>query len=142
MTHRFAVSPDRGSPASLTDEQFLEGFEERALKSFSHQDHIRLAFIYARCGGVEAAVAGARKIREFAADAGAAGKYHETLTVAWARIIAHLAAASPGIAFPAFVKAHPELQDRGLLLRHYSEPRLWSEEARACFLEPDRLPLP
>jgi hypothetical protein len=136
------VSLIRASTASLTDEEFLERFEQRAFNSFSHHDHIRLAFIYARRGGVQAAVAGARQIRGFAADAGAAGKYHDTLTVAWARIIAHLAAVSPLITFPAFVTAHPELQDRRLLLRHYSEPRLWSEEARACYLEPDRLPLP
>lgn len=129
-------------PASLSDEEFVARFERRALSSFSHRDHIRLAFIYARRGGVEAAVAGARQIRGFAADAGAAGKYHETLTVAWARIIAHLAANSPEVPFPAFVTAHPELGDRGLLLRHYSEPRLSSEEARARFLEPDLLPLP
>jgi hypothetical protein len=136
------MTADTIPAASLTDEEFLERFERRALSSFSHRDHMRLAFIYACRGGVEAAVAGARRIREFAADAGAPGKYHETLTVAWARIIAHLVAGSPGVPFPAFVSAHPELQDRGLLLRHYSEPRLWSEEARARFLEPDRLPLP
>jgi hypothetical protein len=133
------VSP---SAASLTDEEFLSRFERRALDSFSHTDHLRLAFIHARRGGVEAAVAGARRIRGFAADAGAAGKYHETLTVAWARIIAHLVAGSPEAPFAAFVSAHPELRDRGLLLRHYSEPRLSSEEARARFLEPDLLPLP
>jgi hypothetical protein len=133
---------DQSATGSLTDEQFLERFERRALDSFSHRDHIRLAFIHARRGGAEAAIAGARRLRGFAADAGAPGKYHETLTVAWARIIAHLAAGSPGVAFPVFVSAHPELQERGLLLRHYSGARLWSEEARARFLEPDLLPLP
>jgi hypothetical protein len=126
----------------LSDEEFLERFERRALRSFSHRDHIRLAFIYARRGGVDAAVAGARRIRGFAADAGAVGKYHDTVTVAWARIIAHLAADGPEVPFPAFVDAHPELGDRGLLLKHYSEPRLSCEEARARFLEPDLLPLP
>lgn len=130
------------STCSLSDEEFFERFERRALSSFSHRDHIRLAFICARRGGVEAAVEGARRIRGFAADAGAPRKYHETLTVAWARIIAHLVAVSPGVPFPTFVEAHPELQDRGLLLRHYSEPRLWSEEARSTFLEPDLRPLP
>lgn len=128
--------------AGLSEDDFLDCFERRALSSFSHRDHIRLAFIYARRGGVDAAVGGARQIRGFAADAGAAGKYHETLTVAWARIIAHLVAHGPSVPFPAFLSAHPELQDRALLLRHYSDQRLWSEEARARFLEPDLLPLP
>lgn len=136
------MSIDNPAGPSMTDEEFLDRFERRAFSSFSHRDHIRLAFIYACQGGVEAAVAGARRIRGFAADAGAAGKYHETLTVAWARIIAHLVAGSPGVAFPAFVNAHPELEDRGLLLKHYSARRLWSERARAGFIEPDLRPLP
>ena len=132
-----------GAPAaSLSDEEFLARFERRELNSFTHRDHLRLAFINARRGGVEAAVAGARQIRGFAADAGAPGKYHETMTVAWARIIAHLAARTPGLPFPTFLTAHPELQDRKLLLRHYSEGRLWSGEARAGFVEPDLLALP
>ena len=136
------MSSVSASAASLTDDEFLDRFERRALNSFSHRDHIRLAFIYARRGGVEAAVAGAMQIRGFAKDAGAAAKYHETLTVAWARIIAHLAQRSPAVPFPAFVDAHPELHDRELLLRHYSEPRLSSQEARARFIEPDLLALP
>lgn len=136
------MAPISTSAASLSDDEFLDRFERRALDAFSHRDHVRLAYIYACRGGVEAAMGGARRIRAFAADAGAAGKYHETLTVAWARIIAHLVADNPGIPFPAFVSAHPELQDRALLLRHYSEQRLRSEEARARFLEPDLLALP
>jgi hypothetical protein len=87
-------------------------------------------------------VAGARRIREFAADAGAPGKYHETLTVAWARVIAHLATRSAELDFPGFLTAHPELQDRGLISGHYTDARLWSAEARARFVEPDLLPLP
>jgi hypothetical protein len=126
----------------LSDEEFLDRFHRRALDSFSHRDHIRLAFVNARRGGVDAAVAGAREIRGFAEDAGATGKYHETLTVAWARVIAHLAQRDPQLPFNAFVDAHPRLRDRGLLLSHYSEPRLFSDDARARFLEPDGLPLP
>ena len=128
--------------APLSDEAFLDCFERRALSSFTHTDHVRLAFIHARRGGVEAAVAGARQIRGFAADAGATAKYHDTLTVAWARVIAHLVSRSAEVAFPGFLTAHPELQDRGLLRRHYSDARLWSEEARARFVEPDLRPLP
>lgn len=130
------------SAASLSDDEFLDRFHRRALDAFSHRDHLRLAFVNARRGGVDAAVAGASEIRGFAADAGAAGKYHETLTVAWARVIAHLAQRDPQLPFNAFLDAHPELQDRGLLRSHYSEPRLFSDEARAIFVEPDRLPLP
>jgi hypothetical protein len=136
------MSAADASGGSLSDEEFLDRFHRRALDSFSHRDHIRLAFVNARRGGVDAAVAGAREIRGFAEHAGAAGKYHETLTVAWARVIAHLAQRDPQVPFNAFVDAHPELQNRGLLLSHYSETRLFSDEARAHFVEPDRRALP
>jgi hypothetical protein len=127
---------------SLTDSEFLARFEERSLESFSHRDHLRVAYAYARRGGAEAAVAGARHIRDLAEAAGDRGKYHETLTVAWARVIAHLVERAPQLSFAAFVVAHPELHRRELLLAHYSPERMFSDEARARFLEPDVLPLP
>jgi hypothetical protein len=62
--------------------------------------------------------------------------------VAWARVIAHLVERAPQLSFAAFVVAHPELHRRELLLAHYSPERLFSDEARARFVEPDVLPLP
>ena len=45
----------------MTDETFLARFEAAALRSFDHRDHLRVAFAYARRGGVEYAVARARE---------------------------------------------------------------------------------
>jgi hypothetical protein len=126
----------------LNDEQFLARFERHALESFTHRDHVRLAFAYARRGGVEAAVQGARRIRGFAEAAGAPRKYHETMTVGWARVVAHLAVQWPALGFGEFVAAHPQLDRRDLLLSHYSRDLLFSDAARARFVEPDLLPLP
>ena len=126
----------------MTDAEFLHRFEHHALDSFSHRDHVRVAYAYARRGGVDAAVAGARRIRALAAAAGDAGKYHETLTVAWARVIAHLAERHPAPSFSAFLDAHPQLENRGLLFAHYSRERLFGADARARFVEPDLRPLP
>jgi len=126
----------------LSDEEFLARFEAHDLEEFSHRDHLRLAFAYARRGGLRAAVEGARQIRGFAEAHGAAGKYHETMTVAWARLVGRLAIDSAPLAFPEFLDAHPELQHRDLLSAHYTQARLFSEAARAAFVEPDLVPLP
>jgi hypothetical protein len=126
----------------ITDDEFLSRFEAHALDDLTHRDHLRVAFAYARRGGVDAAVEGARRIRGFAEAAGATRKYHDTLTVGWARVVAHLAGRHPSLAFGACVDAHPELQRRDLLLGHYSQALLFSDAARARFVEPDLLPLP
>jgi hypothetical protein len=125
-----------------TDDEFLARFEAHTLDEFTHRDHLRVAFVYARRGGADAAVEGARRIRGFAEAAGATGKYHDTLTVAWARVVAHLAGRHPAIAFGAFLEEHPELDRRDLMLSHYSRALLFSGAARAGFVEPDLLPLP
>lgn len=91
---------------------------------------------------MHAAVDGARRIRGFAEALDAPGKYHETMTVGWARLVGSRALESPPLAFPAFLAAHPELLRRDLLSVHYSHELLFSERARAAFVEPDLTPLP
>jgi hypothetical protein len=133
---------DQQLRADLTDEEFLARFEAHDLPGFSHVDHIRMAFAYARRGGVQGAVEGARGIRGFAEAVGAHTKYHETMTVAWARIVGRVALDSQPLGFPAVLDAHPELLGRDLLAEHYSDELLFSDEARAAFVEPDLAPLP
>jgi hypothetical protein len=128
--------------ASLSDDEFLARFEAHALEEFSHGDHLRVAFAYARLGGLQAAVDGARRIREFAEAHGAPAKYHETMTVGWARLVGTRAVASEPLSFTAFLAAHPELHRRDLLSVHYSRELLFSDRARAAFVEPDLAPLP
>jgi hypothetical protein len=128
--------------AALSDDEFLVRFEAHELEAFSHRDHLRLAFAYARRGGMQAAVDGARGIKAFAEAHGAAGKYHETMTVGWARVVARLAIDSAPLPFADFLDAHPELQRRGLLSAHYTEDLLHSDDARAAFVAPDLVPLP
>jgi hypothetical protein len=128
--------------ADLTDEQFLARYEGRALTEFAHEDHVRMAFLYARRGGVHAAVEGARRIRELAATLGAPAKYHDTLTVGWTRVVAHLALESGAASFAEFLAEHPQLERRDLLSAHYSDEVLFGPGARAAFVEPDLVPLP
>jgi hypothetical protein len=128
--------------AALSDDEFLARFEALELETFSHRDHLRVAFAYARRGGLRAAVDGARRIRVFAESHGETRKYHETMTVGWARLVGTLAVDSAPLTFPAFLAAHPELLRRDLLCEHYSRDLLFSEGARAAFVEPDLAPLP
>jgi hypothetical protein len=126
----------------MTDETFLASFETAHLHSFDHRDHLRVAFAYARRGGVEHAIARAREgLRRLTAAHGEGARYHETLTTAWARVVSHYAVASDGD-FDAFLAAHPQLLRHDLLLAHYSRERLFSDAARAAFVEPDLLALP
>jgi hypothetical protein len=136
------VLTDVGPDAPVTDEEFLERYETHALRDFSHEDHLRMAFAYARRGGEDAAVRGARRIRGLAEALGVPGKYHDTMTVAWARIVARLAVRSSAPSFEEFLEQHPQLRQRDLLRAHYSRDLLFSAAARAAFVEPDLAPLP
>ena len=136
------MSAYTGPNASLSDEEFIERYETYLLTEFTHEDHLRMAFAYASKGGAGAAVDGARRIRGLARLLGAPGKYHDTLTVAWARVVGHLAATSGASNFEAFLDGHPQLRNRQLLSAHYSRELLFSPEARAQFIEPDLIPLP
>ena len=101
-----------------------------------------MVFLYARRGGVAAAISGARRIRGFAEALGAFEKYHDTLTVAWSRVVGHAALSSRNSSFKEFLDAHPELLRRDLLSAHYSRDLLYSPGARARFVEPDLAALP
>ena len=127
----------------MTDDTFLSRFEAASLPSFNHRDHLRVAFAYARRGGVEHAVERARDgLRRFTAAHNQAARYHDTLTTAWARVVAHYALRAHDDDFDAFLAAHPRLLDRDLLTAHYSRGHLFSAAARAGFVEPDLLALP
>jgi hypothetical protein len=69
--------------------------------------------------------------------------YHETITRFYLRLVAHHLEQAPTGAWD--VRANrlvDALGSRDLPLRHYSEARLKSAEARAGWLEPDLRPLP
>lgn len=114
---------------------------------FGHRQHINLAFIAARRGD-DPAERLCEWIKQIAASHGAPHKYHETITIAWARIVAYHVALDTREArptstdFDAFVDRHPALLDKTLLTRHYSPDRLGSPLARARWVPPDLVALP
>jgi hypothetical protein len=109
-----------------TDRGFIEAFEQGRIPpaDFHHADHLRLALAYLRDSSsvTEATDRMADAIRTFARAAGHEEKYHHTMTVAWIRLVARLL-------------------DKELPLAYFSRGRLFSQEARERWVEPDIRPL-
>lgn len=128
------------------DKQFIVRFEALTLEpgTFDHKAHLRLAFLCIMQDGLEPAVERVgRGIRAFAEHLGARDKYHQTITEALVRVIGLRLARQPVSDWQRFLALNPDLVDlaKEVLLQHYSPERLFCDEARSHFLEPDRLPL-
>jgi hypothetical protein len=132
--------------ASLSDDVFVGEFEAcRYPKDrFRHADHIRLAWIYVRQNDYATAEDRMRRsIRQFAQKAGAEQKYHESMTIAWMRLVqigSHLSARINN--FEEFAHAHGWLLNKDAIFEFYSPGRLNSDQARANWIEPDLKSLP
>ena len=128
----------------------IESFErlEIPVESWTHRAHLTVAYLYLRELPLEEAIARMRSglgaiLAHFQIQQTATQGYHETLTVAWMRIIAAMMAAyGPCDSPDAFLEQHPHLTSRFLLRLYYTRPRIMSAQARAGFVEPDLAPLP
>src|SRR5262249_7415984 len=111
---------------------------------FHHRDHIRLAWRLNRDLGVDVAPdAIAQAIQLVAARHGEPGKYHETLTQFWARMVGYHVERRPDLGdFEQFIAAYPQLLDKELPARHWRRETLYSVAARAAWVEPDIVALP
>jgi hypothetical protein len=123
------------------ERMFRKGTLDPAL--FSHEAHLRLAWIHIRKYGVEKAIDRiCRQIIDFAAQQGAAQKYNKTVTIAAVRAVDHFIRKQPIESFQEFIETHPRLKYnfRELLGHHYQFDIFKSERARQEYLEPDLLP--
>jgi hypothetical protein len=129
----------------LDDGEFVMAFEnlEFSPSRFRHRDHVRTAWVYVtRFDRDDAEARVSSGIRRLATSAGAAGKYHETLTRGWVRAVAHFASRAPAETFQEFIEAWPQLLRQDLLLAHYEAPTLSGDEARSTWVPPDKTPIP
>ncbi len=128
--------------SQMTDREFTRAFEDGSVTpaEFTHLAHVRVAWVYLNeAASVEGALPRMRDaIRRFAAAAGASQKYHETITVLWMRLLADVRARGAAGELADVLHAHPALADKELPLQYYSRERLFSDEARAAWVEPDR----
>jgi hypothetical protein len=133
---------------SADDRDFRRAFETGALApaGFSHRAHVRLGYVYlADSDGVESALERMRTaLVAFLAHHGIpAAKYHETLTRAWILAVDHFRHRTPEAASADdFIDRNPALLDSKIMLTHYSAGLLFSDAARAQFVEPDLDPIP
>ena len=134
--------------APRDDREFLEAFESGALSAgaFHHRDHVRLAWLYLRRLPPAAALAKfSDGLRRFAASAGKAGLYHETITWAYLLLIRErMERGGPGERWSEFAAGNPDLLiwKPSILNRYYREETLASDLARRVFVLPDRVSPP
>lgn len=125
------------------DRAFLQSFEECSLgaKCWTHAAHVRMGWLVLETSSsFEEALERIRSgIMRFNSTKNSIG-YHETITVAFARLID--SRRLTGETLEAFLARNPDLQDRNCLKQFYSQAILASEKARQNFIEPDITPLP
>lgn len=132
---------------SAADRQFQSDFAAGRISpaAFSHRAHIRLAYTFlAEHDPDEAVVRMRSALQGFLQAQGIeATKYHETLTTAWIRAVRHfMSTSAPAGTADEFIDANPRMLDPKIMLTHYSAEVLFSPEARARFVEPDRDRIP
>jgi hypothetical protein len=125
----------------LTDDQFLAAFHSCRLpkEQFHNLDHFRLAWLHLhRESQLEAEIHVCQGIIAFAAHLGATQKYHETITVAWLRLLA----THPEPTFEEFIRKNEAKLSLDTLHRFWSAEILASQRARREWVPPDLQELP
>jgi len=111
------------------------------LETFDHEAHVYAAWLYlGRYDVDEALLRFGRALSRLASRAGAADKYHATITGFFMLLVAERM--QPGQGWVGFRDDNSDLfgEARSLLDHHYSSDRLASPLARAQFVLPDRVP--
>lgn len=114
-----------------------------ANEGFHHASHLHVAWVYlAESSSVrEAANKMRNTLRRFTAAAGKPEKYHETITCFWVHLLARVQTVSCAERLEEVVCANPQLLEKNFPLAYYSTERLFSDEARISWMEPDLKPL-
>lgn len=139
---------------SQEDRSFRSAFEACSVppSEFSHEAHVRLAYVYLVESDVEPDVdpdveSAVRRMRKallnFLEHNGLPrSKFHETITRAWVLAVRHFMNRSTSTSSADFIARNQELLDTKIMLTHYSASVLFSSDARAAFVEPDLDPIP
>lgn len=129
----------------LTDQEFETQFEKLTLHPvlFSHEAHIRLAWIHIKQYGLDQAIENiCTQIKAFATFHGDADKYNHTVTIAAIRAVYHFMLKAGLDNFSDFITTHPRLKTsfKQLIESHYSTNIFASSQAKEAYLAPDLLP--
>jgi hypothetical protein len=131
--------------SELSDAEFEKQFINCELSPdlFSHEAHLRLAWINIRKNGIKKAEATIqRQLRAYVKSVGAENKYNTTLTLAATKAVYHFMLKSKASSFREFMNEFPRLKTnfRELMACHYGFDIYTSEKAKMKYLEPDLLP--
>jgi hypothetical protein len=132
------------------DAAFLRAFEDCTLPfaEWHHRAHIKVAYLYLAALPFDAALEKMRaNIKRYNAATNTPESldrgYHETMTVAWMRLVAFtLLEYGASESADEFLEVQEHLLNRKALRFFYSRDQLVSWRAKAEFVEPDLTPLP
>ena len=132
---------------SVEDHNFRRQFEACKFPptEFNHRAHIKLAYVYLSEPDTDTAhqlMRGA--LLSFLQYHGVdVSKYHETITRAWIMAVRHFMENTPSSeSSDVFIEKNPSMLDSKIMMTHYSAEVLFSDEARAKFVEPNLDPIP
>ncbi len=126
----------------LNDNEFEQQFRDCQLPPilFTHEAHLRLAFIHIQKYGEEKAIENIRtQLKKYVVYAGEPGKYHDTVTVNSIKIMAQQMATSTFSNFKEFIQKNPALLSdfKYEMNKGYSFDVFQSQEARKQYIAPD-----
>lgn len=127
----------------------LRSFESGTIArdKWKHAEHLVVALCYLKDDTLEGATAKMRAgifnlLKAFGVDLEKEMPYHETMTVFWMRTAYAYMLMNEHLSFVEKVDGLCELYDKDHPLKFYSRELLFSDRARAEFVEPDVNPLP
>lgn len=129
------------------DREFRDRFESCEVRpaDFDHRAHLRLAYVYLVESDTSTAYESMRHAlgRFLECNGIEYSKYHDTMTRAWIMAVRHFMESTPGAeSADSFIDQNPRMLDPKIMLTHYSAELLFSDEARAAYVEPDLDPIP
>ena len=133
------------SQYQLSDNELVTQFKNRTLnpKLFSHEAHLRLAWIHIKNHGIDNAIDTiTHQLISFVSFLGENDKYNETVTIAAIRAVYHFMLKSKSHNFKDFIEEFPRLKYnfKELLEQHYNIDIFNSEIAKSSVLETEILP--
>ncbi|MDY8137436.1 hypothetical protein [Aquimarina sp. 2201CG5-10] len=129
----------------LSDPIFEQQFANCQLDPtlFSHEAHLRLAWIHIDKYGIRKAVENiGSQLKKFVVHVRATDKYHQTITITAIQAVNHFMKQSKSDNFKDFIIEFPQLKNdfKSLINSHYTMDVFNSEVARKEYIKPDLIP--
>jgi hypothetical protein len=136
---------DKQAHFQLSNDEFEKQFTDCELdpELFSHEAHLRLAWIHIQKYGVDNAIENVSiQLKRYTAHVNAADKFNKTVTIAAVYAVRHFMQKTPSTNFFSFMRTDPQLkhQFKSLIQSHYSATIFTLPAAKNEFLQPDLSP--